>query len=281
MRKPFLLFVSLCSVCLYSSLAALAQGFSAPQRLVSAAKTAPLITQNATLYAASGDEKYLREAQFFAKSALAAVSFSDVELRAAPASGMAAELEASRALGVSLLQLYSVSADRQDLKAAEGAADYILDYQPIEQVISAAADAQMAANIELVRFMNLLGRYSGKATYRDFAQRAFELLAKGRRADVLALEAELRSEPLHITVVGHKDDPAALPIFKEALKYPATYKRTEWWDKREGAMLNPDVDYPEFAKAAAFVCTNKRCSLPIFSAERIPVTIKMLSEDQK
>ena len=48
-----------------------------------------------------------------------------------------------------------------------------------------------------------------------------------------------------------------------------TYKRVEWWDQREGALPNPDVQYPELEQAAAFVCTDRSCSPPIFSPDKI------------
>ncbi len=42
-------------------------------------------------------------------------------------------------------------------------------------------------------------------------------------------------------------------------------------------MPNADVQYPPLPKAAAFVCTNKRCSLPIFQPEKVGETIRKLS----
>jgi uncharacterized protein YyaL (SSP411 family) len=43
----------------------------------------------------------------------------------------------------------------------------------------------------------------------------------------------------------------------------------EWWDRKEGALPNADVSYPPTKRAAAFVCTESRCSLPIFAAAEI------------
>ncbi len=81
---------------------------------------------------------------------------------------------------------------------------------------------------------------------------------------VLEAAQELANDPTHLTIVAHKDDPQAAALFKAALGYPASYRRIEWWDVREGRMPNADVQYPELSKAAAFVCTNNTCSLPIF-----------------
>jgi len=62
------------------------------------------------------------------------------------------------------------------------------------------------------------------------------------------------------------------------LQYPSSYKRLEWWDKREGPMPNPDVQYPQLDKSATFICTNKRCSLPIFKAEDIAKTVDLFEK---
>ncbi|MGA8656952.1 MAG: hypothetical protein WB586_12460 [Chthoniobacterales bacterium] len=48
-----------------------------------------------------------------------------------------------------------------------------------------------------------------------------------------------------------------------------TYKRVEWWDQNEGALPKPDVQYPELEQAAAFLCTDRSCSPPIFSPDKI------------
>ena len=94
---------------------------------------------------------------------------------------------------------------------------------------------------------------------------------------VLLADAVTRSGPLHITVVGHKDDAAAQALHAAALAYPAVYKQLDWWDKREGALPNPEVSYPELARPAAFVCTGSTCSSPIFDATRLAATVDRLT----
>ena len=88
-------------------------------------------------------------------------------------------------------------------------------------------------------------------------------------ADILLADSELRAVPLHLTSVGRKGDPAARALFAAALKQPVTYKRVEWWDRSEGALPNSDVQYPELEQAAAFLCTDRSCSPPIFSPDKI------------
>ena len=49
--------------------------------------------------------------------------------------------------------------------------------------------------------------------------------------------------------------------------------RIDWWDKREGALPNPDVEYPELDQPAAFACTNRICSQPVFDQADLAGTV--------
>jgi len=40
---------------------------------------------------------------------------------------------------------------------------------------------------------------------------------------------------------------------------------------------NPDVQYPQLSRAAAFVCTGRACSPPIFKAEEFSGRVDKLS----
>jgi uncharacterized protein YyaL (SSP411 family) len=82
---------------------------------------------------------------------------------------------------------------------------------------------------------------------------------------ILLASYESANDPLHVTVVGAKNSEQAQALFAEAIRYPAVYRRTEWWDRGEGSMPNPDVRYPQLATPAAFICTNSTCSMPIFN----------------
>jgi len=143
--------------------------------------------------------------------------------------------------------------------------------------------AQRDENLEVARTANLLSYYTGNADYQKMAQEAMRYLAAGpiaRRlpvASTLLVDYELSRPPLHLTIVGHKDDPAAQALFQAAVRYPVAYKRLEWWDTREGRLPNPDVQYPELQKAAAFICTSRTCSPPIFQAEALAAKVDKLT----
>ena len=94
---------------------------------------------------------------------------------------------------------------------------------------------------------------------------------------ILLTALELSKDPAHFTIIGSKDDPVAGDLYDIAVTEPGWYKRIEWWDLGEGPLPNPDVQYPTFDKAAAFVCTDGRCSVPAFAPDQYHELISRLS----
>ena len=141
-------------------------------------------------------------------------------------------------------------------------------------------------NVTAVRTFNLLAAYSGDARYRAIAETGMGYLTSPAvldayifLPDVLLAEAELTAEPVHVTVVGRKDDPAAQALYRAALAYPASYKRAEWWDEREGKLPNHDIEYPPYPQAAAFACTSTFCSRPVTDPKDVPAQLDRLTSD--
>ena len=82
-------------------------------------------------------------------------------------------------------------------------------------------------------------------------------------AGILLANDELASDPLHVTIVGSKSDPAAAALYSAAMRYPGEYARLDWQDPAAAPLANEDVTYPKLAHAAAFLCTGNTCSAPI------------------
>jgi uncharacterized protein len=199
-------------------------------------------------------------------------------------------------MGAALLALHRSTSDRRWLSDAIQAADYIastfIDAKTGGFFASASPDAknlpkpikQREDNAAATRFFNLLSFYAGQPRYREIAEAGMGYLASppildayGFLPDVLLAEEELGSEPVHLTVVGPKDDPRSKALYAAALAYPLAYKRAEWWDKREGRLTNADVDYPDYPDGpAAFACTRNFCSLPVTDPDDVPDQIDRL-----
>lgn len=188
------------------------------------------------------------------------------------------------AAGRGLLALYRLTADRQWLIAASAAGSFITRHfkasagfytaKPGQSPIAPAV--QLDEVLATGRFLNLLHHYSGLDTHAQGARHALSYLAResvalSRLTDagILLLDQQVNHPPLHLVVVGAKNDPAARALFDTLSRMAEPYKRQEWWDPAEGKLPNHDVQYPRLKKPAAFVCTEKTCSVPLFKPEQV------------
>jgi uncharacterized protein YyaL (SSP411 family) len=137
------------------------------------------------------------------------------------------------------------------------------------------ARPQRDENIAVARVGNLLSRYTGSPAYRRMAEQAMAFLAMPDVAErpepggVLLADLELGTEPLHVAVVGARDDPRTRALWAEALGMSPAYKRVELLDRREGPLPSSDVEYPSLPYPAAFLCTAGRCSAPARNPEEL------------
>jgi uncharacterized protein len=188
------------------------------------------------------------------------------------------------------LALYGVTGDRKWLSNAQTTmayidhafrspkgAGFVTSVAPTDR--SFQPHPQRDENVAVVRSANMLFHYTGDAKYHQISDTAMRYLSAAPIAtrlpvaSVLLADYEVGRPPLHLTVVGHKDDPAARALFLAAIQYPSSYKRVEWWDTREGKLPNPDVQYPSMQRAAAYICTERTCSAPIFKADEVAVKV--------
>jgi len=197
-------------------------------------------------------------------------------------------LDDTLSMGGAFLALYRSTGERRWLSQARAAMDYIAGEFRDARGGFAAAPAPAGAtgvfrdpvrtieeNAAVARFANLLWRYTSDAHYRELALHAAKFLAaatagvEAPRTDVLLADRELAAAPIHITVVGGKADPAARALHAAALGFPAGYLQVDWWDRAEGPLPNPEIQYPKLGRAAAFACTQGTCSNPVFEPQSI------------
>ena len=256
----------------------------APQ--VYARETGAMIEGLATLAEATGDPSALAAAREAAHWAIRerlradghyAHDAHDADDAAGPYLGDS--LRMSRAF----LALYRASGERTWLQRAHEAMRPVERFKldlgyatAVKGDTPIAPVASVEENIALARHANLLMHYSGDTTLRAVAEHALAYLAQSSVAlqtltepGILLVDRELANAPLHLTVVGARDDPHAALLYRAALAQPGYYKRVEWWDRAEGPLPHADVEYPKLRKAAAFVCTERQCSTPIFEPQGI------------
>jgi uncharacterized protein YyaL (SSP411 family) len=187
------------------------------------------------------------------------------------------------------LSLYRSTGNREWLKAAVATLDFIdtklrdpragyiaspsisntrgVFRQPVRDV---------AQNAAVVRTASMLHHYSVAERHLRIARHAMKYLSGFAaaandqfRPDILLADHELSAAPIHITVVGGKDDPAAQSLHAAALQYPTDYLQVDWWDRREGKLPDPTITYPDLKRPAAFACTANACSTPVYAASEI------------
>jgi len=195
-------------------------------------------------------------------------------------------------MGRAFLALYTVTADRKWLQRAEDAAQFIsknFKRDPAGFATAAASPndmhppaPQIDENVGVARFLNLLHKYTGNKQHRQMAEHAMRFLATPdvalsrnvHVAGILLADMELAGDPLHVTVVGPRQDPIARSLFQTALGTGAPYARIEWWDPSGVPLPNPDVEYPQLKLSAAYLCKDGRCSAPIYKPENLSKTIR-------
>lgn len=269
-----------------------AQGIPRLDQHVYARENGWVIEALANLSAFLGEPSYLVRAKMAAQEMIAKRALAEGGFKHSDTDEGGPFLGDSISMGRAFLALYMVTAERAWLERAQNVAAFIDTHFRIEtgdpsqdagyvsshhkSIIGLKPVIDPDENIHLALFTNLLFHYTGDAFNRAMAERAMKYLSQPSvydalflRTGVLWVDEEMTSEPIHLTIVGHKDDPAALELYKISLAFPSLYKRIEWWDKREGGLPRGDVSYPELSVAAAFVCSNGRCSLPMTTPEAL------------
>jgi hypothetical protein len=245
------------------------------------------------LYAATGEKNYLDEAIRAANWALQNRALPDGSFKHDTKDPAGAYLGDNIAMARAFESLYGVTGDREWLNKARQTMDFIAKNfaageTPGYVTSKVATDSayrphpQRDENILVVRTANLLYHYTGDSQYTKMAAQAMKYLGAPRiastfpAAGVLLADYEFTHAPVHLAIVGHKDDPAAQSLFAAALRLPGDYKRIEWWDNREGPLPRAEVEYPALDKAAAFVCSDRSCSKPIFVPEDVKPRVEEL-----
>ena len=235
------------------------------------------------LYGATGDAAVLQDAVRAAAWIVAHRALPNGGFRHGETDAAGPYLGETLSMGRAFLDLYAVTGDREWLGRAEtsarfiaanfgaaGGTGFVTTRTPTDHAWTPRPERD--ENIALVRFSNLLRQYTGNEFFGRMAERAMGYVAAPQvaqgfpTAGPLEAERELSSEPLHVTVVGRRDDVAAKALFMAALALPANYKMTEFVDGREGASTSR-IAYPASDRAAAYVCSGTRCSRPIFAVD--------------
>ncbi len=197
-----------------------------------------------------------------------------------------------------MMDLYGVTGDRAWLAEAQKGAKFMLaNFADKKEGGFFTAVAHEGAvlkaykqpdeNLMAARFFNLLSYYETEAAYRKTALEAFQIVSGAEQIEkapfspgLLLADAEIKKAPLHITVVGGKEDAKAQELFAATIGMVPLYKQTEWYDKKEGKLPGSDIEYPDLPEAAVFVCSNNTCSLPMQTVKALKNKVEELRAEQ-
>ena len=250
----------------------------------------------AALYGATGNKKYLAYAKGSADWILAHRQidghFCHDDLPAQPSdrTHLQIYLGDNLSMGRAFLALYAVTGDRKYLTQANSIADYIAKGFAVSVDEKAGAGFNSSSqsgvftspvnfdeNVSAARFFNLLFHYSARPADKRAAQIAIDYLTlpsvtkkhESSVASILLAERELKTQPIHIVIVGAKSDAVAEDLFRTALQCPGAYKQIEFYDAREGKLPGATTEYPQLGHPAAFVCHDEICSRPAVNAQEL------------
>jgi uncharacterized protein YyaL (SSP411 family) len=273
-----------------------AQGVPRVDKHMYARENGWAINALATFYAATSDKSALEDAIRATNWVLLHRSIPGGGFRHGAQAANGAYLGDTIAMERAFLSLYGATAEKQWLMHAEAAMVFIdanfkdkqgagFDSSESPTDHSYAPHPDRDENVAIVRSANLLFHITGSEADEEIARHAMRYVAaepilfRPPAASVLLADYELSSEPLHLTVVGSHGNTVSQQLFDQALRYPASYKRLEWWDPSRGPagrLPNPDVQYPALKSPAAFICTNRTCSPPIFKPSDLGTRIDRL-----
>jgi uncharacterized protein YyaL (SSP411 family) len=192
------------------------------------------------------------------------------------------------------LALYRSTGNREWLKAAVATLDFIdtklrdpragyIASSPIANTHGVFREPvlDIAQNAAVVRTASMLHHYTAAERHLRIARYAMNYLSGFAaaasdqfRPDILLADHEMSVPPIHITIVGGMDDPAAQSLHAAALQYPTDYLQVDWWDRREGPLPDPSITYPDLKRPAAFACTANACSTPVYEGSEIQARVR-------
>jgi uncharacterized protein len=238
-------------------------------------------------YAATGDDSALTQAQRAADWIAAHRSLPGGGFRHGAADVTGPYLGDTLAMGQAYLALYNVTGDRKDLKAAVSAARFISAHFAPPSTGTGFVTSQTPTygayrprpnrdeNIALVRFTSTLAVATGDAHFRATAVEAMHYLAADPvalaplSAGVLLANQDVTEAPIHVAIVGPAKRPDALALHTAALRSIASHELIEIRDPADPSPLPTSIRYPQFDRAALFLCTASACSSPVFKPEDV------------
>lgn len=180
------------------------------------------------------------------------------------------------AMARALYSLYSITGDATWLDDSIAALNKVIDERGgfAENLDKKAPlSSRIEAATALARLSNMIYATTREARYRDVAKQALDAALPRRceqasvvdAARLLLAEAELRTEPPHAVLIENGDDSGSEKLWQVMLWKLPSYVKRERFPSVLALRSGSDRLYPELSKPAVFLCSKKRCSVPILT----------------
>ncbi len=246
-----------------------------------------MIASLAVYYATSGDNAAREEAERAARWIEVHRSLPGGGFRHGEADAGGPYLGDTLAMGQAFLELYNMTGNRGDLRAAADAGHFIAaHFAPAARgtgyvTSQTGTDAAYRPhpdrdeNIALVRFVMMLLMATGDGRFHAMGLEAMRYLAAERiateplSAGILLANEDATEDPIHVTVVGSASNPQAVALHEAALRNLASHELIEVRDPADRSPLATKISYPVLSRPALFLCTATACSSPVFDADQV------------
>ena len=259
---------------------------------VSLAENANFVRALTELYAVSTRERFKELAIQGARKLMADESGRPESVVVIEPDSATRELLDRVAIGRALYALYSITGDTEWLREAIAVLNQIVGdsgvfVRSLEERV--AVSSRIEAGAALARFSNLIYSTVKEDRYREMAKRALASVLSGRceqagvvdAARLLLAEEELGVEPPHAVLLGSSEDSRTEELWRAMLSRLPHYVRRERFSSVSALKLGAEMYYPRLSKPAAFMCANKRCSVPIFTAAELIERIAEMMNNNK
>jgi uncharacterized protein YyaL (SSP411 family) len=96
-------------------------------------------------------------------------------------------------------------------------------------------------------------------------------------AGILIANDELARNPVQVIIVGRRNDPIAQKLQLAALAHPTTYRVLEWAEPGPAPLRYHYLDYPRPDRAAAIACEDEGCTPPAFKIAEVRASLRQLA----
>ena len=180
-----------------------------------------------------------------------------------------------------LLEAYVVTADRSYLRKAEGiVADmhtlledktaggfFDMAFDPDAKGMLLRPEKPTIENARAAMLLSELYYFTDNNMYKQGAERTLQYLLGSRSPYPPALAAlavdRYLNYPLHIVIVGEKEEQITQSLWHESLRVYAPGKTVMLLDPSKDKLAIGEVSFPKLSQPAAYVCTDLLCSKPI------------------